>query len=385
MVSNQIEQAVARVIEGLDLQGISRLQAGSAERFHAALTYEAVDRLPITYAYPLKETARWQPLPNRRIYQDPAAMLYNELVSAWGLHITERMEVSDDLPATIRPNWGTVTVASLIGLPPEQVDDQTPWIKRGERQFSLEEVRDLDVELETCPWVAHILETYRYYQDICRRYPEFGQAVTICLPDLQGPFDSLEQILGEQLFIDMVLNPSLVTDALMRLAELQTACVKLFTPYCTERESGYSHQHGTMIKGNVLIRNDSVVMISSKMYEEIVAPADEYILQEVQGGAIHSCGKIDHAADAMLSLKGMQSFDFGQSYMNDMSRIYERAREHHIALVRVQPDREELLDGSILEKYPTGVTLTFQAGSQDEARTIHQAYIEAAERRTVWK
>jgi hypothetical protein len=53
-------------------------------------------------------------------------MLDNELVSAWDFHITLTKSVGDDLPPTIRPNWGTVLVASLLGGSIEQVGDATP-------------------------------------------------------------------------------------------------------------------------------------------------------------------------------------------------------------------------------------------------------------------
>jgi len=383
MFCESLKQEIPKLIDYLVEKDDQQKSKESLERFQKALNFEPVDRLPITFYYPAADDATWKPLPNRLIYQDPPSMLYNELVSAWNLHITDKEVIQDDLPVTIRPNWGTVTVASLLGILPEQRDDQTPWIKRGDREITLEEINSLDVDISEAPWVNNILETYSYYHEILSKYPEFEKIVTITLPDLQGPFDSLEQVMGEQLFIDMVLDPDTVTEALMKVAKLQLECLRLFTPYCTEPYKGYSHQHGTMLKGNLLIRNDSVVMISSDMYKEIVSPADLFLIEQVNGGSIHSCGKIDHATDVMFDLQGLQSFDFGQPYMNDMDKIYQKAVEKQVPLIRVQPTPEELTTGSILDRYPTGVTLTYQAKSRDEAKELHESYRRATNNKGV--
>ncbi|MDC7247198.1 MAG: uroporphyrinogen decarboxylase family protein [Sphaerochaetaceae bacterium] len=381
MEIDRVHEIIPSLIESLLENHSSQHECESMNRYKQVLNFEPVDRLPITYSYPVSPDARWQPFPNRYIYQNPAVMFYNELVSAWDLHITDRALILDDLPVTIRPNWGTVTVASLLGIPPEQRDDQTPWIRRRDENITLEDIGSLDVDIREYRWIQNILETYEYYHEVVAAYPKFGEMVTITLPDLQGPFDTLEQIMGEQLFIDMVLEPERVKESLLKVARLQKECIDLFQPYCTEQIPGYSHQHGTMLKGNLLIRNDSVVMISPRMYEDIVAPGDIFLMKEVGGGAIHSCGKIDHATDVMFELEGIQSFDLGQSYLNDMDRIYRKAKEKKIPLIRVQPDREELISGSILERYPTGVTLTFRSQSRNDAIQVHEAYKRAVERR----
>lgn len=372
--------AVLDHIAGLQLENRQKEIASLHQR---ALHYENVERLPIVFSYPPSPDQPFQPLKNREIYQSDAAMMYNELVSAWDTSISSRSMIGDDLPITIRPNWGTVLVASLLGYEPEQRDDQNPWIKReGRRPITLDQVVETGtiIDIAKAPWISKVQHTYAFFHKTLKQYPELKNIVTITQPDLQGPFDTLEQVMGADLFIAMVLNPEKVHEALLAVAGLQIACRKIFQPYCTEKNPGFCHQHGMLVRGNILIRNDSVVMISEDMYAEIVSPADQKVLQAAGGGGIHSCGKIDHAFKAMICLEAMQAFDFGQSYMNDIDRLYAEARRKKIPLIRVQPEEAELVTGSVLTRFPTGVSLMYHASSFQEARKLCDQYRNAAER-----
>lgn len=353
------------------------LRGEKADKLHrAALDYEKVDRLPVVFSYPFPEESRFQPHPNGAIYKNPAAMLYNELLSAWGTSIALGESVGDDLPPTIRPNWGTVLVASVLGGQAEQGEDNTPWIRRNDdRPISLEEIADADPYLPSAGWIPRVLETYGAYRELLEPYPELTSALRITLPDLQGPLDTAEQLLGADLFIDMLERPELAARAFLRTAELQVACARLLLPFVHDGPDGYAHQHGFMIKGGILIRCDSAVMISPELYLELVAPADEHVLSAFCGGGIHSCGRIGHAVPAMLGLESIRCFDFGQSYMNEVDALYDLARQRNVPLLRVQPTVEELETGTILERFPTGVTLRYEARSLEDAIAIYGKYV----------
>lgn len=365
---------------GLEAQG-ARSDALQA----AALSYQEVVRLPIGFSWPLESEGRFPPLANSAIYADPAAMLYNELAAAWnGLSISERClgeGFRDDLPLSIRPNWGTVLVASLLGGEAEQTGESTPWIRRREdRPLSLEAIAEAEPELRTAGWLPRVLETYGAYQDLLEPWPELAAAIHLTLPDLQGPLDSVEQLAGEDLLVDMLDRPDLAARAFLRAAEIQVACARLLEPLTRDGPEGFSHQHGFLLKGRILIRCDSAVMISPELYRDLVAPADEFVLSSLGGGGIHSCGKIDHVAPQILGLASVTSFDFGQSFLNDVDALYAQARARLIPLLRVQPRPEELRDASVLRRFPTGVSLYYPAASEAEARDLLGAYIAAAAR-----
>lgn len=372
-----------RVLDALarsDLAG----KAARADALHrAAIGYGPVSRLPVVFSYPDRAEGAFSALPGGLAYRDPAAMLHNELVSAWGASIVESAAIGDDLCPTIRPNWGTVLVASVLGGAAEQLGDDTPWIRRGSGAgISLEAIAEADPDLPRSGWVPRILETYAAYRELLEPYPEVAAGLQITIPDLQGPLDTVEQLLGAELFTEMVDRPELVRAALLRTAELQVACARLFRPYATERAAGFTHQHGFLVAGGILVRDDSAVMLSPEMYRDLVAPADEAVLSAAGGGGIHSCGRVEHAVPEMLALASVRCIDFGQSWMNDVDRLYPSAREKGIPFLRIRPSRGELETASVLDRFPTGVSLSFPADSAADARTLFDEYRRRADART---
>ena len=100
-----------------------------AELHMRALDFEPVDRLPVIMSIPDPQELPFPPYPHREIFRDSRKMLYNELTYAFQTSIAARDVIADDLPVTIRANFGTVVIASLFGAHVEQVEDNPPWIR----------------------------------------------------------------------------------------------------------------------------------------------------------------------------------------------------------------------------------------------------------------
>jgi len=77
------------------------------ERQINALNWERVDRLPLVVTFPYPKSNPFQPLPHHEIFANPEKMLYNELVHAFETSILLHSKINDDLPFTIRANFGT--------------------------------------------------------------------------------------------------------------------------------------------------------------------------------------------------------------------------------------------------------------------------------------
>ena len=150
-------------------------------------------------------------------------------------------------------------------------------------------------------------------------------------------------------------------------------------PYVTDGPDGFAHQHATMIRGRILLRDDSVLLMSPEMYRDLIAPHDEFVLRELDGGGIHACGNVGQHADAFMGVPSALCLDFGQSELNDMDAIYRRAQTRKISLIRVAAREEELCSGSILRRFPTGVSLIHRAKSLTAARRVMAEYLRAAD------
>jgi len=344
-------------------------------RHQAALAYEPVDRLPHVVSYPLPADDPWQPFPHHEIFDDPEKMLFNELVSAWDTHLVYRPRVGDDLPATIRANFGTVLVASAFGARAEQVEDNPPWVRPFASRAELAAALARGPVDLTVGWLPRVVERYRFYRDVLALHPPLPDVIRLVLPDLQGPVDTLEMLCGSALYASMIEDPNFVAYALETVAAAQIALARQLAPLTNDGPTGFSHQHGFMIRGQILLRDDSSIMVSPRMYRKQLAPHDARVLVALGGGGIHSCGNFMHNVGAMLELPSLRCLDFGQSPLNDVDAIYAQAKARQIALVRVQATAEELRDGSIGRRFPTGVALLHAAPSREAAREVVAAYV----------
>jgi hypothetical protein len=332
-------------------------QARVEERFRIALDYRAVDRPPCVVYAPLPDDAPFKPYPLGESLGDFEKMLFNELVCAFDTSITLRDRIDDDLPLTIRANFGTVLVASMFGARVEQVGDNPPWVRHDAEALSLEQVAATDPADFSRGWIPRVIETLEYYHEVLAKWPGLAELIHVVLPDLQGPFDNLELIGGSEVFLQMATEPDALDRALGNLAAAQVNLARSLAPRIKDGPEGFCHQHAVGLRGNILLRNDSCIMVSAERYREQIAPHDEFVLRALGGGGIHSCGRFSHLVDEFLALPSLRSLDFGQAEMNDVDAIYRPASERKIALIRVAVDREELESGRAAERFPTGVVL----------------------------
>jgi hypothetical protein len=341
------------------------------------LRWQSLERLPIVMTYSLGEDFPFRLYPLSEAYDNPEKMLYNELVHAFDSSIACRNLLNDDLPCTIRANFGTVVTASIFGAEIEQVNNNNPpWVRPFESSDTFERILERDPCDFSKGWCPKVVETYKFFNEILADFPNLQKCIKVVLPDLQGPFDTAEQLRGSSIYEDLYRDPDALYAVMHHLAQAQTGFVQYLQPYLSDGPEGYSHQHNAMICGNILIRNDCAINISARMYREQVAPHDAAVLEALGGGGIHCCGKCGHLVDEFLALPAVRCIDFGQSDMNDISAIFDKAQQNKVPLIRIRVTEQELLKGQVLDKFPAGVTLVHYAGSLEKARRIMQAYVQ---------
>jgi len=356
-----------RQLEQVDLSAIE-------ERCRRSLQWQEVDRPPVIVSAPLPMTDEFpfRPYPMSETFDNPEKMLYNELVHAFEQSIAASRRIGHDLPWTVRANYGTVLVASMYGARVEQVGENPPWVRHdGVEAIPLEAIcEDTPETLLSRGWFQRVRSTMQSYHELLANYPELKRAIRITLPDLQGPFDNFEHVLGNDVFLDMVDDPEACAQALAHVAQTQVLAAKALEPLVTDGPDGFSHQHGFMQRGHILLRCDSVIMLSAKMYAEQVACHDNWVMEQMGGGAIHSCGNISHLWPEYLKLPALRSLDLGQSEMNDRDAIYAQAKEKQIAVIRIHATVDEWRSGNFQSRYPTGVFAIIRAQSAAEAESL---------------
>jgi hypothetical protein len=373
-VNKNLQALLEHLVEVLD----SDRQAKVEDLHRRALNWEPVDRLPVIVTLPAPQELRFTPYPHGEVFLNPEKMLFNELVYAFNTSIASRDVLGDDLPCTIRANFGTVVIASMFGAQVEQIGDNPPWVRHdGDKKTSLEEVLDYDPLDFSKGWCPRVVQMCQFYENVLSDYPELKSLIKLVLPDLQGPFDNLELVVGTGVFEELYTNPDLVCKALDAMATAQIGFARHLEPYISENSEAFSHQHATTIKGRILLRNDSVIMMSPAMYRNLIASHDERVLREFGGGGIHSCGKTDSHVSAFLELPSIRCLDLGQPELNDVHSIYSELKQRQIPLTRLKVSRDDLATARIMARFPTGVSLIYEADSLLDAEETMEAYLRA--------
>jgi len=366
----RLKQLLAHLADTLD----ETREREIAERHERALRYEPTDRLPVIAAYPPPADDPWRSFPHGETFDDPEKMLFNELVGAFDTRLVRRAEVGDDLPAAIRPNFGTVLVASAFGARVEWRGDDPPWAMPFATRAECAAALARGPASLADGWLPRVVERYRFYRDALAQFPPLDRIIALTLPDLQGPLDTLEMLRGSELYADLAEEPEQTAQWLATVARAQVDLARALWPLVHEPRPGFTHQHGFVVTGNILIRNDSAIMLSPAMYREQVAPHDEFVLRELGGGSVHSCGNFMHQIPGLLELPSLRGLDFGQPRMNDVARACAAAAPRRVPLLRVRVTPGELAAPDLRRRFPTGVSLLLEAGSRDEARDALQSY-----------
>ena len=219
------------------------------------------------------------------------------------------------------------------------------------------------------------VRTLSFYAQQLAKYPKCNQAIQISIPDLQGPFDTAEQLWGSGIFIGLIDEPELVTSLLEKVVETMLEIEQLYRPYAKDRlEPLANSQHGYNIPGRWLLRNDSSILMSPDDYRHTVAPMDAQLLKAVGGGSLHFCGNGEHLVEPMLEIPDLKGLDLGQSEMMDIDRIYALCRERNVTITNHIPPREQLIDGTVQNKFPTGIVIVYETENVEDAHEVIQAY-----------
>ena len=346
------------------------------ERYKFALQCEPIDRPPLViqseFGKSLELPSPW----DKYKYYDygetfinPVAMLQNALLNC----VVPGILLKDDNPLAIRNDHGTIQLASVLGGKWGMFENDYPWI---DHFNSIEEIKKIvNVELPEIITGRGILsrsfETLKFYNEMLDRYPKCKKVIQISMPDLQGPIDTADQLWGSDIYYAFYENPELLNQLLSKVVDTTLSVERAFRQYTNDRlDPEFNTQHGYVIPGRILIRNDSSIMISPDMYAEFVRPHDARLLKQLGGGSIHFCGNGSHLIGKMLEIPDLKGLDFGQPDMMDICSIYPLCRQRKVAVTNLNPTREDLTDGAAQRAFPTGAVFVYCTSDYEDAKDV---------------
>lgn len=315
--------------ENIDLNHVKNIE----QLQYDSINFKEIDRLPLTIR---TKPEGFKQLPLDESYYNPEKMLFNELLCSTVHSSYNSVRIKDDCPLMIRPNYGVGIIASMFGCKSLIFNNQMPWvepinIEAAKKTFS-KGIPDIKSALG-----KRVIDTYQYYHDRLKSYPKCYKAIHITQPDLQGPFDILHLIIGEEAFFLPYDEPEILKDMLRVISQTYVAFRKEVDPLLTDRLNDSVFAHGFCCGGKVLIKADTpTALLSPEMFSRYEVVYDKYILDSFEslgGGSYHYCGAPKPWHNKLICKKNLRCINYGNPEMHELEKTYSWAKKNRIAIV----------------------------------------------------
>ncbi len=308
---------------------------------HALLENRHAARLPILFWRPQNTTVPGSTYTFEEQFNDPGCMLHGQLEEvllsindsiAHGSGSLNSTLGGDYLggPLCIRPNFGTILLPAVMGLPYRLTPDAYPWLtghlEKSEISRYLTAGPLSHAALSDAPMMQRACEYISYFRE---RIPPF---IHVYLPDTQGPFDLAHLIMGDQLFLELYDDPPFVHEFMQFCTDLYIDASRLLKQALDEPETECWHGHALiqgihMRNGGVRISEDTATLLSPDQIDTYVIPYDRQALEPFGGGFVHYCGSNDHLLQAYLDMEGVRAINFGNPEQHPFAGTMRRFRE----------------------------------------------------------
>ncbi len=156
-------------------------------------------------------------------------------------------------------------------------------------------------------------------------------------PDAQGPIDNAELAWGSDIFLAFYDEPQLVHDFLDLMTEHYLAFLGTWFAAHPPRAS-YNAHWGMLMKGNIMLRDDSLMNLSPEIYDEYILAREARCFAELGGGVIHYCGRGSHVIDRFHRIDGLTAVNLSQPHLNDMDAVFAQTVDRGLALLGLDPE-----------------------------------------------
>ena len=177
-----------------------------------------------------------------------------------------------------------------------------------------------------------VLAMAERYRELLEPYPKVRRYVHIYHPDMQGPMDICELLWGSGLFVALLEAPDLVKALLELVTETYIRFMRAWTDLVPFAD-GYNVHWAMLHKGNIMLRDDSAMNLSPRMFETFIQPYDGRLLRELGGGALHFCGRGDHYIEKAAEMEGLYAINMSQPEYNKMDVIFDHTVEKGIPII----------------------------------------------------
>ena len=366
-----LNEVLEKIEDRLDLQ-----HAAEVEKLHVdAMHYAEIPRIPLSIEFPADET--FVRFPYTEVFKDPEKMLYNELVSL-NDSVWNHVRLQDDYPLQIRPNYGVGLISSLFGAEIAVKDGMMPWVIHMKDESAFRKAIATGIPDLTGGLAGRVTEAYEVFQEYLKPYPKCTAAIHLTQPDMQGPFDNLDLLRGEDIFYDLYDDPQMVCEALDVISDTMIAYQQSLPKLNDRAGEDCYYIHRAIYGGNILLKLDTeTAMLSEVMFEEFCRPYNQRVLEALGGGSIHFCGGGFDWHARQIPKHDIMSVNFGNPERQDLFTDWKDAMERKISVVGYGQMQSYSFIQDLLERgLRTGVTFLGWAENYEQAKRIYDNYRE---------
>jgi len=251
---------------------------------------------------------------------------------------------------TFRPNYGVGTLASLFGadpfIMPREMNTLPNVRPLAGGTAALEKIASGPLPDIQEGFGSRVFKTGRILNEILRDRPLLAELIQPDHPDGQSPMDILELLWGSGLFLGLYDRPGFVHSLLKKI----TAAYKMFMDHwyrVMPKRRPLQSTWGYGYRGSICLRDDSAMNLPPDMYKEFIFPCNCELLDYYRGGAIHSCGRVDHFVCLLREMKNLNAFNLSQPEYNDMEMVYTNTVDRNICIIGL---RQETAAEAVAEK-----------------------------------
>lgn len=298
-----------------------------------AINFKRIDRLPLTVCI---APEGFDQVPSEIAFENPEMMLFNEILFSELNSSYNSVRIKDDSPLMIRSNHGIGIVASMFGCKSSVCTNQT---SKG-KPLTLDEAKK--VFSKGVPSVKNglgkkVIDTYTYYHERLKSYPKCYRAIHITQPDILGPYDILNLIIGDEALSLPHKNADLTKYMIDVITHTCINFRKEVDLLLTDKINDAVFANSFCCGGRILIKASLAAKnLSPEMYELYEAEPNSCILSAFSGqggGSIHYPGMPKPWYKNAILDKDLKCVYYANSDMYNLQEEYTYYKEHNVALV----------------------------------------------------
>ncbi len=182
-----------------------------------------------------------------------------------------RIDEAEDTLDLLTGLYGACTIASMFGAPIRY--DQDQWPASEHFELSNEEMAKLQpLNPENNPFFQSLMQQVNWIAE--------NEGKVVGFINWQGVLNNAQRLRGQQLFMDMFIDPELTKNLLECICVTMINAAKIL--HKRQRMSGVNYSFFT-------VSNCLVNMLSPDLYQEFILPFDRRIAEAFDSFGIHNC------------------------------------------------------------------------------------------------